>query len=138
MGLFIDLAAENISFLGKRVLIVDDEECIVSLFQSILKSVFSDIKIDSAKNGLQAVESFQSNQHELLLMDLHMPIMDGFSAYNEINQLCDSENWEMPPALSIARREAPRRCPQVHSFMDTIEKRTPSTMSSRTLEDSSK
>ena len=99
MGLFVDLVAENISFSGKRVLIVDDEECIVFLFKSILKSVFSDIKIDIARNGLQAVESFRSTQHELVLMDLHMPIMDGFSAYNKINQLCDSESWNMPPVI---------------------------------------
>ncbi len=87
------------SFAGRKVLIVDDEDCIVFLFRTILEMEFSDIVVDIACDGMQAVESFRSNHHELVLMDLHMPIMDGFSAYNEINQLCDSENLNMPPVI---------------------------------------
>lgn len=87
------------SFAGKKVLIVDDEECIVFLFRTILELEFNDIEVDIARNGLQAVESFQSKHHELVLMDLHMPIMDGFSAYNKIYEMCDSESRNMPPVI---------------------------------------
>ncbi len=87
------------SFAGKKILIVDDEECIVFLFRAILELEFNDIEVDIARNGLQAVESFRSNHQELVLMDLHMPIMDGFSAYNKISEMCDSESRNMPPVI---------------------------------------
>lgn len=90
---------QNAGFLGKKLLIVDDEYTIVSLFQTILQLVFSGVEIDIAENGLQAVESFRSKQHGILLMDLNMPVMDGFTAYNEIHQLCDSNNWDMPSVI---------------------------------------
>jgi CheY-like chemotaxis protein len=99
MGIFDD-SVENISsFAGQKVLIVDDEDSIVLLFRSILEFAFNDIEVDIARNGMQAVESFRSKQHGLLLMDLHMPIMDGFSAYDKINQLCASESWNMPSVI---------------------------------------
>ena len=38
-----------------RILIVDDEECIVYLFRTILSASFGDLEIDVARNGMQAV-----------------------------------------------------------------------------------
>lgn len=99
MGVDNNFLNSESSFSGKRVLVVDDEDCIVYLFRTILEMEFSDIEVDVAHNGQQAVESFRTNHHELVLMDLHMPVMDGFSAYSEINELCDSEECNMPPVI---------------------------------------
>ncbi|MCK5529058.1 MAG: response regulator, partial [Kiritimatiellae bacterium] len=74
---------QDASLLGKKLLIVDDDDSIVSLFQAVLQLMFSDVEIDIARNGLQAVESFRSKQHGVVLMDLNMPVMGGFTAYNE-------------------------------------------------------
>ena len=82
-----------------RILIVDDEECIVYLFRTILSSSFGDLEIDVARNGMQAVESFRANRPDMLLLDLHMPIMDGFSAYNAIESLCAREGWHLPSVV---------------------------------------
>lgn len=90
---------QDASLLGKKLLIVDDDDSIVSLFQAVLQLMFSDVKIDIARNGLQAVESFRSKQHGVVLMDLNMPVMGGFTAYNEIQQLCGLKSWRMPSVI---------------------------------------
>ncbi len=83
----------------KRVLIVDDEKCILDLFKTIVAMSFSDMEIDVAQDGLQAVEWFKKKHHELLLMDIHMPNMDGISAYHKIHQLCQDEMCDMPGVI---------------------------------------
>ena len=82
-----------------RVLIVDDERTILHLFEMILSSAFPDVKIDLANNGAEAVKEFGSGHHGVLLMDLHMPIMDGQEAFSRIEGLCKERNWEMPSVV---------------------------------------
>jgi len=47
----------------------------------------SGIEIDIAKNGKIAVEMFEKSNYELILMDLQMPIMDGYEATKIIRKL---------------------------------------------------
>jgi len=82
-----------------RILIVDDEEPIVFLFRSILHSAFGGMKIDTVGDGARAVACFRANRHDVLLMDLHMPVMDGYSAFREIEEICRGEKWEMPSVV---------------------------------------
>ena len=72
----------------KRVLLVDDEESIRTLFQIILSAQLPDRTFDVASNGAEAVESFIRGHHAVLLMDLHMPVMDGQIAFAEIERIC--------------------------------------------------
>lgn len=79
-----------------RVLIVDDEGTIVRLFQMILSTALPSVKIDTASNGIEAVELFGTGHHGVILMDLHMPGMDGYAAFNRIERMCRDRGWEMP------------------------------------------
>jgi signal transduction histidine kinase/CheY-like chemotaxis protein/HPt (histidine-containing phosphotransfer) domain-containing protein len=86
---------EEISFLrdkclelqGSHILLVEDnsinQEIIVSLLENF------GVKIDIANNGLEAVQLYLQNKekYELILMDLKMPIMDGFEATQKIRAL---------------------------------------------------
>jgi CheY-like chemotaxis protein len=82
-----------------RILIVDDEEAIVFLFRAILDSALKNTKIETVGDGAMAVASFRAKRHDVLLMDLHMPVMDGYSAFRKIEELCTGENWNMPSVV---------------------------------------
>jgi len=83
----------------ERILLVDDERTILKLFQMILSSAFPDRKIDLAANGKEAVDLFLKEHQGVLVMDLHMPVMDGQAAFCEIEKTCRARNWEMPAVI---------------------------------------
>jgi two-component system response regulator ResD len=84
---------------ANRILLVDDEPSIRRLFRLIISSNIPDCTVDQACNGAEALESFGKDHHSVLLMDLHMPIMDGQSAFQEIMRLCTEKNWETPAVV---------------------------------------
>ena len=70
----------------KRViLIAEDEELNRMLIDEFLSG--SDLVKYYAKNGKEAVEIFQKKKVDIILMDLKMPVMDGFEATREIKKL---------------------------------------------------
>jgi|GEM_PF-861407 len=77
-------------FKGSSILLVEDneinQEIVIDFFQE------SELAIDTAFNGHEAVETVKANpkKYDLILMDIHMPIMDGFKAAQEIRKI-DSE-----------------------------------------------
>jgi two-component system cell cycle sensor histidine kinase/response regulator CckA len=79
-----------------RVLVVDDEEDIVSLFKLMLGEEIRNISIDIARNGLDAIDKFKKGHHDVIVMDLHMPIMDGHEAFTKLEKMCRTENIRMP------------------------------------------
>lgn len=104
-----------------RILIVDDDEPIRRLFGTILSSAIPEGEIDVVVNGAEAVESFEEKQHSVVLMDLHMPVMDGRAAFFEIERRCQAANCDMPAvvfctgfappdSVATAVRNDPRHC----------------------------
>jgi CheY-like chemotaxis protein len=75
-------APESLDLSGKRVLVVDD----VDVNREILIAILEDTGaiLDEAGDGAEAVKMFSQNKYDLILMDLHMPRMDGFTAATEI------------------------------------------------------
>ncbi|MEI7660883.1 MAG: response regulator [Bacteroidota bacterium] len=68
-----------------KVLIVDDDES-SAMFISILLKKYSE-EILTAQNGLEAIEIYRDNTDlELIMMDMKMPVMDGFEATRQIRQ----------------------------------------------------
>ena len=83
----------------KRILLVDDEKPILQIFRLILSVSIPGCKIDLASNGAEAVDAFCNARHAVLLMDLHMPVKDGLTAFLDIQALCESRRWEMPSVV---------------------------------------
>jgi signal transduction histidine kinase/CheY-like chemotaxis protein len=63
---------------GLKVLLVEDNLINVKIAEKILKQW--DVIVDVALNGLLAVEKHKLNKYDIILMDLSMPIMDGYEA----------------------------------------------------------
>lgn len=61
-----------------RILVVDDNAVNLMFVTNLLKKV--GLQSDKAKNGCEAVEKFNNEHYDLILMDLKMPVMDGFEA----------------------------------------------------------
>ena len=66
------------------LLIAEDNESNYKLFEAILKN---DYHLFHAWNGKEAVELFDSERPEIVLMDLNMPVMNGYDATLEIHKL---------------------------------------------------
>ncbi|BDX04845.1 hybrid sensor histidine kinase/response regulator [Planctobacterium marinum] len=77
-------SVENIP-LNMRILLVEDNAVNQMVAQSMLEPSVASITL--ANNGKEAVELYQENDFDLILMDVQMPIMDGYSATESIRNL---------------------------------------------------
>ena len=68
----------DVDLNGKRILVVDDVEINIEILYAIFED--SGAVLERAANGEKAVDLFLQNKYDLILMDLHMPVMDGFTA----------------------------------------------------------
>jgi len=78
------------------ILLVDDNEINVALAENTLKSFSSQFHIQTAYNGLQAIDLAGRNQYDLIIMDIQMPEMDGYSATEVIRKKLPEPNRSVP------------------------------------------
>ena len=67
-----------------KILIVDDEEKIREVIREYAQ--FNDYETDEAEDGLQAVNKCLNNDYDLVIMDIMMPKLDGYSACKQIKK----------------------------------------------------
>ncbi len=70
------------AFKGKHILVVDDQALLRNDAARKLKDLACEI--DEAGNGQQAIDKLNAKRYDLVLMDLNMPIMDGYEAIEKI------------------------------------------------------
>jgi signal transduction histidine kinase/CheY-like chemotaxis protein len=74
----INLSFRDQLLKGITVLLVEDNPLNVLVAQTMLENCGA--SVDVATNGLEALEKLDASRHRLVLMDLHMPEMDGYEA----------------------------------------------------------
>jgi len=70
--------------IGMRVLLVEDNLINIKIAQKIMSQW--NVEVDLAENGLVGVEKFNLNSYDVILMDLSMPVMDGYEATSLIRE----------------------------------------------------
>ena len=66
------------SIKGSKILLVDDNEINQQVAQEILQQ--AGLEVDIASNGLHALETLEKVKYDAVLMDVQMPVMDGYEA----------------------------------------------------------
>ncbi len=84
------LPEENADFKDRHILLVEDNELNREIAQEILREY--GFRVDTAENGAVAVEKVSTaapGSYDLVLMDVQMPVMDGYTATRQIRALED-------------------------------------------------
>ena len=95
----------------KKILVVDDEE---NIRQIICKyGRFEGYEVFEAQNGMEAIELCRENHYDIIIMDIMMPELDGFSACREIRKFSNT-----PMIMLSARGE---EYDKIHGFETGID-----------------
>jgi two-component system alkaline phosphatase synthesis response regulator PhoP len=85
-----------------KVLIVDDEPNNVDFLEQALED--SGYQLITATNGQEALNKIQSEQPDLILLDLNMPIMDGFTVLAKVKE--DPNLRDIPVIIISSEQES--------------------------------
>ncbi|PXY00632.1 hypothetical protein DF185_12015 [Marinifilum breve] len=80
-----------------KVLLVEDQPSNRKTLEVYLKNKVG--RVDIAENGKQAVEKFQDEEYDIILMDLQMPIMGGIEASLRIRKIEEDREVERPTPI---------------------------------------
>jgi signal transduction histidine kinase/CheY-like chemotaxis protein len=93
----VTTTSEPVGTSSHRILVVDDNEMNLSIMVDMLMLEHHNIHV--AKNGAEAIEMAELHQPELILMDLFMPIMDGFEATRRLRA---QEKFKHLPIIAVS------------------------------------
>nr|WP_321258067.1 response regulator [uncultured Pseudodesulfovibrio sp.] len=82
------------------ILIAEDSESNAMLFSLYFEN--TPYTIDFAKNGKEAVEKYKSSTYDLILMDILMPVMDGWQATRAIRSFETEKGLPSSPIVAVS------------------------------------
>jgi CheY-like chemotaxis protein len=80
--------------MSKKILIAEDSSVILNLTKKILIQQHYDI--DGAKNGEEVLKMLETENYDLILMDINLPKMDGMECTKQIRALSDQAKSSTP------------------------------------------
>ncbi len=82
-----------------KILLADDTAVNVALATKLMKKRGHDIT--AVENGLEAYEAFQKDSFDVILMDIHMPVMDGLESTKKIREYESSNATRPTPIIAM-------------------------------------
>jgi DNA-binding response OmpR family regulator len=104
----------------RRILLVDDEVDVISVFKMILE--MNGYEVDSYTDPKTALDHFKPNFYGLLLLDIRMPIMNGFELYRKMRDIDDKVSVCFITAFEDYREEFKEAFPMLDEFKYFIRK----------------
>lgn len=80
--------------MGKKILIAEDSSVILNLTKKILMQ--QHYEIDGAKDGEEVLKKLETEDYDLILMDINIPKMDGMECTKQIRALEDKSKSSIP------------------------------------------
>ncbi|PXA93353.1 hypothetical protein DMC18_09045 [Caulobacter sp. D5] len=90
-------------FPGRRILLVDDVELNRELFRELLER--RGCTVETAADGAEALKALENAAFDLVLMDVHMPVIDGLTATRELRR----RGLTTAPVLALTASGAPQQ-----------------------------
>jgi PAS domain S-box-containing protein len=114
--IIFDKPDENLSISHLRILLAEDNK----VNQLVAKKVFLDwgAQLDIADNGAIALELLRKSDYDLILMDIQMPEMDGYTAVSHIRNDFPEDKKHVPILAMTAHATASERTKIIDSGMD--------------------
>ncbi len=85
----VDMKRLKTELKGIRILLAEDNAFNAIVAQEELGDAIDDVFVDVVENGSIAVEKYKSEKYDVILMDVQMPVMNGYEATNKIKSLSD-------------------------------------------------
>ncbi len=94
-----DKVNTNFILVEGRVLVVDDNETNLFVAKEMLE--YLGIRTDIANNGQEAINCLTQQHYDLIFMDCHMPVLDGYQATQQIRQMKFTQNSSKIPIIAF-------------------------------------
>jgi CheY-like chemotaxis protein len=95
-----------------QILVVEDDAAIRGLVSEVLREDGYDVS--EASNGLEALEAVSERRPDLIVLDLMMPVMDGWTFVEECRRSRRCE--QVPIVVTSASHDLPRTAERLRSF----------------------
>ncbi|MDP8315247.1 MAG: response regulator [Candidatus Celaenobacter antarcticus] len=86
---------------NKKILIIDDEPDARAFSEAMLTEL-GDFEIETAKNGLEGLQKAELIKPDLIILDVQMPVMNGFQVFKELRRKGITENIPVIMLTGIA------------------------------------
>jgi CheY-like chemotaxis protein len=93
-----------------RILIAEDNEINLLLVRLMIKNSFPNAVILEARNGLEVIEIYQTVPLDLILMDIQMPLKNGYETTTEIRQIELSKRTPIIALTAGILKEEKQKC----------------------------
>jgi CheY-like chemotaxis protein len=81
---------------------VDDSTYNIFVIEELLKQLGDWVQVDSALNGQLALDLVASNHYDVILLDLHMPVLDGYETAKQLRHLHQTGTISMASTKVVA------------------------------------
>jgi DNA-binding NtrC family response regulator len=105
---------------SKRILLVDDEADVISLFKMVLE--MNGFEVDAYTDPAAALSSFKPNSYGLALLDIRMAPLDGFELYKKMKNVDGSLKACFITAFEDYRQEFKESFPELDEIKYFIRK----------------
>ena len=91
-------------FGRNTILIVDDTLLIRKYVTEVVKMIFNDVEVITAKNGLEGLDNYKANNNiALIITDIKMPIMSGHTMAGQIRLIEEYTERAFTPIVALTR-----------------------------------